>query len=402
MHKRIATGLRVTAVLLAASGLTLGIIGTTKADGDIDLRVRMTGLVEAEHIGWGVDPTTGGQLCVGTTGVVCRRGAESHRPGGFSYPVGVATDDGSDTLYVTDTGNHRVQALGPGGVSLSVGRSFMRGTLYPGSIAVAPDTGDVYVLDTDLGRASLDKYFIDGRLAWRTGGTAGVLNVLPHQGNLLTFDERRNLVYVGDEHRVREFAASGRWLRDISLVSLSVTPGSSVDAIALDRDANLYVVYDAVSLRSEEGSESADGTGTIRKFNAKDEQVAELTIGPRHLGAKVEIDGLAIDRWGVMAMLWVEVNVGIPPQRFGALYDSATGRLIDRFPAPTDNDGITFDGHGDLYVAATDEQQVTQYTRSAFGDLISQMATCEDDPAYGFFAASDCVSAGNRGWRKTG
>ena len=62
---------------------------------------------------------------------------------------------------------------------------------------------------------------------------------------LLSVVQAKDLLYVGDEHRVQEFeAASGKWVGEIPLTSLSEEQESEVQALALDQETgDLYLNY---------------------------------------------------------------------------------------------------------------------------------------------------------------
>lgn len=114
------------------------------------------------------DPYAGGLTTLEAEAIVGTQGSE---PGQFQNPRGIAlAADGS--IYIADTGNHRIQHLSPSGEVLHVWGSFsgseasLDGTAPPGTfnepwdVAVAPD-GTVYVADTWNSR--IQKFSSEGK-----------------------------------------------------------------------------------------------------------------------------------------------------------------------------------------------------------------------------------------------
>jgi len=416
-----------------------------------------TVLTMSLHIGWNVDGMTGGATCTANNGDWCRHGTASGKAGGFDYPSSVASNLNTGDLYVADLDNYRVEEFTPSGVFVSMfgwdvnarrsalGRSSRERNVcaadsrdfcdtgepgshggqlvYPQSIAVDPFTGDVYVLEIANGNYRVDRYTTAGRFVWVIGkrvnvarsgnicrasevqrlrvkcasGRRSATGSLEHaafkfpqqEGNLLAAGGPDDLLFVGDEQRVQEFDAAGKWRREIALASVSSAPGSSVTAVAVTVSGELYLVYRVAGGKVGSGMEQ---NSVVRRFNQKGEQVGEFSVTPRLANAIVDIDGIAIEAAGRIAVIGVEVGVGLH-QRFGYIYDGATGDLIGRFSPPTDNDGLTFNSHGDLYVAATDDQEVVGYVPGPVSQLLSEPVPCEIAPADDFSAAFECALA---------
>jgi hypothetical protein len=277
------------------------------------------------------------------------------------------------------------------------------------------------VLESGGGDFRVDRYTAGGRLVWAigkrvnasTGGdvctarevglssvkcTAGAqianATTAPYafkfaqsEGNLLAVGGPEDLLYVGDEHRVQEFAASGRWRGQILLTSLSAEPGSVVAALTIDQRGNLYVVYHALH---REASGSGEGTDVIHKFAARGEQVAAIPVYPRQANATVNLNGLAIDSSGRLAVIGGEVG-DASFTRFGALYDAGTGARISDFAVPSDNDGIALSAGDDLYIAATDDQEVVAYVPAPVERLFTSPTPCQLGRAHDRFNAFNCA-----------
>jgi glucose/arabinose dehydrogenase len=401
------------------------------------------GFAMSRHIGWEVDETTHGKICVVASGAQCRsRRVPSAEPGGFQNPSSVATDPRTGNLYVADTVNDRVQELTAAGefiatfgwevnetkdrqatatqqernLCTAASGDFCKAGVpggaagqlsYPFSVAVDPRTGDVYVLEISAGDVRVDKFTPGGSFVWmvgkdvnastkgnlctaseilrsgvrcQAGAENGVQSVEPgafksaqQYGDLLAAGGSGDLLYVGDEHRVQEFDSEGHWKREVLLASISAAQYGSVGALALDPRGDLYLLYKATG---SESATSLEAVETVRELNQAGEPVAQFPIEPRLPGAIAHVDGIAIDPAGLMAVIGVELGAAFH-MRFGLLYEAATGRLVGRFPPPSDNDGLTFAGDDDLYVAATDDEEVVAYAPVPAADLVTSPVPCE-------------------------
>jgi len=411
-------------------------------------------LIPSIHSGWEVNRTTRENVCLTASGDRCEAGRQSDLAGGFKYLSSVAVDPISGDVYVADTANNRIQKLtATGEFLLSFGWDVNRtkerragasqaeknvctassgdvckagvpGTATeqldsPGGVAVAPVAGDVYVLSISPGDFRVDKYTPSGQFIWRIGkdvdgATRGNLCVASASGvsskcragsensddslepfsfkmastygDLIAVGGNEELLYVGDEHRVQEFTPSGRWRRQIALVSLSAGLYSDVAALAPDEKGNLYLVYRGMSLPG-----MTDGLSSIvYKFNREGELVGEIHVAPRRANAMLVINGLAYDGHGSLAVIGNEIGVN-SVARFAALYGAGDGARLGSFTGPSDNDGIAFNDHGDLYVAATDDQEVVTYIPGPFSALVTNPIVCEADAEGHARMASDCA-----------
>jgi DNA-binding beta-propeller fold protein YncE len=406
------------------------------------------------HLGWGMEGRTGARVCAAASAESCRPAASSVAAGGFSYPSSVASNPRNGDLLVADLDNHRVQRFGPAGDFVAMfggevnrtkdaqaGATAVQKDLctaasgdtcgagvagsapgqlaYPTSIAVDPLTGDVYVVGIDRGDYRVDEYTAQGRFLLRIGehvnastkgNTCSALEMLEHRarcaagaerrpydmqaaafkfapqyGDLLAVGGPEHLLYVGDEHRVQEFDARGGWKREILLASLSAARGSGVTSLAVDAHGDLYLVYrtvDAVAGNPEH-------VDVVRELSRQGVLRDRFAVIPRLPGTEAHIDGIAIGPMGSIAVIGVEIGTGFH-QRFGLLYDSRTGSLVGEFPPPRDNDGLTFDALGRLYVAATDDQEVTVYARQV-SRLFSSPAPCLDGQPQDRSVAFNCT-----------
>jgi hypothetical protein len=437
--------------MLACSAATLALCGTVarQATG-----LPIT-LVPSLHIGWRVNVTTGANVCRVSSRDRCRRGEKSSGTGGFEYLSSIAVDPETDNLYVTDNANERVQELTATGDfvaafgwnvnetldkrrhaiqmdrnvctaaskdactagSVGIGPGHLNN---PSSIAIGPD-GDVYVLEVSPGNFRVDKYTPAGRFVWMigrgvnagnrgnvcrereiarsrarcgTGAEASPVSLEPgafkfaqSYGDLLAVGGPDGPVYIGDEHRVQEFDVNGRWRREILLASLSAARYSSVAALALDASGDLYVVYRAAVAGPNTSNESAN---VVRKFNPAGEQIAWFAVRPRRANATAEVNGLAVDTRGRLAVIGNELEAG-SVARLGVLYEPGAEQPMAYFAGPSDNDGIAFNRAGDLYVAATDDQEAVAYVPTRVIELVASPTTCEVVSGIDPFGAFDCA-----------
>lgn len=63
------------------------------------------------HIGWEINGSSGANICTVTSKDNCRHPTVSSEPGGFDFPGSVAIDPRSGNLYVADISNDRIQEL---------------------------------------------------------------------------------------------------------------------------------------------------------------------------------------------------------------------------------------------------------------------------------------------------
>ncbi len=154
-------------------------------------------------------------------------GSSGSADGQFNSPWGI-TIDGDDNVYVADTGNHRIQkfdtfgkhVLTWGGFGTTEGR-------FNSPIGIATDGGgNVYVADRENNR--VQKFDASGNFHSKIG-SAGcatrkyclykpwAIEVTPDHVGTKTVDETMIYTTSRAQHRVQEFDASGKWLRDLHI-----------------------------------------------------------------------------------------------------------------------------------------------------------------------------------------
>jgi len=400
-------------------------------------------------------------VCTVASKDTCQPGRESAQPDGFSDPEGVA-GAANGNIYIADVLNDRVQELtSTGEFVLMFGKHVNQSTggdvcteeeikntgvrcqagqagseagaiTYPHAIAVDPTTGNVYVFEYG-GFTRVDEYTATGQFVLMIGrevdrtkdetpgatpaeknlctaasgdtctkstvgnGEPGTFNY--HQAPLAAGGPE-GLLYVGDEHRVQEFAATGQFKRELSLTAISSEPESTVGALAVDPAGDTYLVYDVhyeAGVLLEHGRDNV-----VREFDPGGTQIGELTVAPREAssaGAKVtvfiDLGGLALDSSGRLAVAATE-QIQWSSKPFGLLYDAATGRLITRWAAPVGGGGVAFNGGGELFdpVSGIAGQEIVAYSPVPVAELVKDPVVCVAGADHATNATLDCALKG--------
>ncbi len=401
-----------------------------------------TGLKSSAHIGWDANKTTGANVCTVVSYDECKVSMQSTNAGGFDYPHSVAADPRTGIIYVAEADSARIQELTSGGefvsmfgwdvngtedkragaaqaeknlctaASKDVCQAGIAGTAAgqldtPGSVAVDPRTGDVYVLGIERGDFRVDKLTGDGRFLWRAGKRVnettganlctawevehagdrcgpGLVNASEsaerlafkfsgQSGDVLAVGGPEDLLYVGDEHRVQVLGGDGAWKREILLASISAEPGTGVVALAVDATGEIYLVYRVGNGEVELPAEQAN---IVHKFAPSGEQIAEYESKAAIPGAVDSIHSMAVDGSGRVALMGFEVG-GTESVRFGSLYDASTGALLTSFPPPIDMDGIAFNAGGELDVATAVDEEIAVYVPAPLSEFEREPLPCE-------------------------
>jgi DNA-binding beta-propeller fold protein YncE len=183
-------------------------------------------------------------------GKVLRRwGKPGAGPGEFKFISGDPTDPTdvagriavgrTGMVYVSDSGNSRVQVFTPQGRFIRQFGSYGSGKgqfFFPAGLVV-DGSGNVYVADDQS--QTLAKFSPAGTVIWRIGGSASSdQDLLGHQ-HLASIDAHGRLVMVNDDQgRVLYVDPSGR---KVDAFSPSVSPGGHVCEATVDAAGNTYV-----------------------------------------------------------------------------------------------------------------------------------------------------------------
>jgi DNA-binding beta-propeller fold protein YncE len=304
-----------------------------------------------------VDPYAEKTLTLAADNVFGENGQE---PGQLNLPRSVAVaPDGS--LYVADTGNHRVQHLAPDGTLLADWGTFASldqgeapgGTFNePWGIAVAPD-GTVYVADTWNHR--VQRFSPDGRFLgmWGTFGQAETQTAFWGPRDVAVDPSGR--VYVSDtgNKRVVVFDESGTPLGEMGEAGGGPLPGqlSEPVGVAIGADGLVYVA-DTWNSRIQVFEETEPNTWeAVREWtldawltNSLDNK-PYLDISPSGVVCASDPDGfrtLCFDSAGTFLAGW-----GTP------------GTDLTQFGLPV---GVAFDSACGLWVTDTNNHRLMHFT----------------------------------------
>ena len=294
------------------------------------------------------------------------------------------------------------------------------------SIAVDQGSGDVYVAEVvsggEGGAERVEKFSPDGTFLWeigskvneKTGGDlctqaeeAQCTGPEPHAGGIADTEPfafgfaavitvgPKGVLYVGEEHRVKEIDAEGTVVGEISLTGISDALNWGVSALAVDESGAGYLVY---------GAGGGNYGATIRKFSASGAEVKEavwpLTLSARQTPTATrnlehfEIHSLAIDSSGRLAVSESEtLRERIPPftettTPFGSLLNGSSGHLISEFSDEFPSFGLiegaaggVFGGNGDLYGVGIGAHQVIAYRPVPVGEALTGSVACAQSTA---------------------
>jgi len=324
-----------------------------------------------------VNETTKGNLCtaeeVAKSAVVCKAGAGGGEPGQLNGPNSVAVDPSGD-VYVTETiggSGKRVQKFtATGSFLLEIGKEVNETTKENLCTVEDQKKGDVCTAP-----------------AQQATPEPATFNFELEAGNLLAVGPAGEL-YVGDEGRVQEFAADGKFSREIQ-----TTTGMSVYALAVDQARDLFFVL------------ASNGTpnSVVHELNDNGEPVGSFTDAAEAVGAVVAIRGMAMDPEGRLAIV-AEQALGAQRTRFGTLYEPNAGSLISRFTIPTEHisprdservvQGVGFGASGGLYVTTGLNGEILVFQPKDIAKLTTGAASCGPGGTHATDVVVDCTLNG--------
>jgi NHL repeat len=216
--------------------------------------------------GWGVENQENTfQICPSLCGEGISGNGEGQFGRNFFNPglsaTGVAIAPVSGNVYVVDAANKRVEEFSSSGSYLSTfnGSATPAGEFnVPTGVAVAPTTGDVYVMDPE--RAVVDRFSSSGVYECQISGKAeeseqcdGEASETPQEGFSTTGERTANLavdssgdLYVADSEDgvVDEFNPAGAYLKQFPVSVPSAVAVDSVGDVFVSSEANKIVEFE--------------------------------------------------------------------------------------------------------------------------------------------------------------
>ena len=331
-----------------------------------------------------VNETTGASVCtaeeIKTDGVKCKAGEIGDEAGAFVFPSSVAVDPATGNIYVVDTGASSAEV--PSNDRVDEYTANGQFVLTIGKEVNARTKGNLCTQEEIL------KSGVKCKAGVEDPGTTepGAFVFLENSGNLLAVGGPDDLLYVGGEHRVQEFAADGQYKDEISLTSISSEQRSHVDALAVDPAGNVYLAYEVGNGLQIGNGFKVEPTDVIHEFRQDDVQIAEFEVAPRETDqskiTEFGIKALALDPYGRLAVVSLENFTGFHGENivkaYGALL-TTTGTLISEFAPPSGEIstpfvyGVAFSSSDELYLAADGTQQIEAYVPALFPEV----STCQ-------------------------
>lgn len=372
-----------------------------------------------------VNETTHGNICtqqeIEAEGVKCEAGKRATvaepEPGALAFIVDVAVDPASGGVYVAESFSEegsigsRVQEFTAGGqFVLEIGKE-VNETAHTKGEADNENRCPVNPGDTCRGPAQRQ-----AGTPYEWGTVHGSFNFGDLSGRLAVGGPEDRL-YVGDEHRVQEFKADGSWVHDLLLTSISSQESQRVEQIAVDQaSGDVYVIYGrhqtfSGHLVNEPGPVFDN---VIREFDATDKQIGEFTLHPIDPFLGFQLEGMALDSSGRLAVIEDEEGARPPgggflgpDRRGGMLLNASTGKPITQFtvlPLGTSSyqlpaDGLAFSA-GDvhtgemMYGASYVRNELVGYVPKEVAELLTGAVTCTEEAEHETSQAFECELTG--------
>ena len=325
-----------------------------------------------------VNATTRADVCTAASHDVCQAGVEGLAAGQLNGPRNIAVDTTSGDVYVSE------RVFGSSGGVTTFGTRVQKFTAEGRFVLeigkeVNETTKGNLCTEEEVEKAGVKCIGPKQRTLGGTESSEPGAFALPEA---LAVGGSEDLLYVGDEHRVQEFEAGGKYKREISLTSISPEPESRVGALALDQaTGDVYLTYQIVNHTSGIQYEPLN---VVRKFTVAGGEVKDghfpLTLSPRAPNASLLVSALALDsskRLAVGAHEIITVKSGTEYTSFGALLDAGTGRLTTEFATPGVAGSLVFSAGDELYAVLAGVSEVVAYKPVPVGELFVSPATCQ-------------------------
>lgn len=271
--------------------------------------------------------------------------------GQFNMHRAALTIDGSDTVYVTDWSNARVQAFNLSGQSLLAWGTLgdANGSFISPSGVAADGLGNVYV--TDYGAHTLSKFTRAGEFLARWGSVGSAPDQLLWPADVVVGPDGNLYVADSGNHRVQVFAPTGAALRRFGTEGDGPDQLREPSGLSFGPDGNLYV--------------ADSGNQRVQVFSS---------------------EGLSLRRWSLAGQLETPDKLSFSPQgtlyvadRTGnrVLHFDTQGALLGQIGAGgveagqfNGVGGLAFSSDGRLFVADSYNGRVQIF--SAGGTLVGQ------------------------------
>ncbi len=299
------------------------------------------------------DPYEGKGITLAADQVIGAAGNQAQ----FNRPRGIAVaPDGS--LYVADSGNHRIQHLDTNGNLLQAWGSFADiskgpapgGTFFePWSVAVGPD-GYVYVADTWNHR--IQKFTSDGTFVkmWGTFGQAETPEAFWGPRTVVIDAEYRLYVMDTGNKRVVVFDKDGNYITQFGTAGSLAGQFDEPVGLAIDNNGSAYVA-DTWNQRIQKLQPAAGGIFNPLKewaingwFGQSLDNKPYIVIGPQQHLFVSDPEGyriLEFDQNGTFIRFWGDLGIS-----------------NDRFNLPT---GLAYDNKDGLWVADAGNNRVMHF-----------------------------------------
>ncbi|MBI3842152.1 MAG: SMP-30/gluconolactonase/LRE family protein, partial [Thaumarchaeota archaeon] len=261
----------------------------------------------------------------------------------FAYPWDLVADSAGN-IYVTDSGNRRIQKFDNNGNYLhSWGAKGSGNGQFQNPNGIAIDGDYIYVVDNDLGR--VQKFDTSGTYItqWGTKGQEVGKFMVP-QG--ITVDSKGN-VYVADtgNSRIQKFTSDGKLLLSWGESGLGIGQFLYPRAIAADSQGSIYV--------------SDSGNNRLQKFTSDGVYVRTFDVSS---GSSLKYpQGIKVDSSGNIYIVDSGNNRVVKIDRNGNSLSSwgSQGKAIGNFDSPK---GVALDSNGNVFVADTNNNRIEEFS----------------------------------------
>jgi hypothetical protein len=278
-------------------------------------------------------------------------GAQGVGDGEFQAPSSIALEPATHNVLVADTGNARVQVLAPSGNGLAFVTSFGTGTLTaPFGLAIDQTSGAIYVTDTDAGAPVIRRYTSDGAVTpTYTLDTGFTSPAIVSARSTLAVDPTTHDLVVADTgtQEVKRFAVSdGHLISSFNGSTSAGGPFASLRSVAVGPSGTVYVV--------DEPSQDAVfflGGGRVERFDA-----TGASQGP--LQGMDQTSAVAADAVSELALVGWANAYFVAPRRLSLFSASDVASSTLDFPASIGAGtlGLAYDGAGSHDIFALMDQ----------------------------------------------